>query len=269
MKNLAKSAFITMVALICYAGFATAQTISFDSPGNLGTLVNDLKGGSGGYGGGNAPNVPPPSHGGFNDYNSQGAHGGFNNHNGPGAHGGFNNYNGSGAHGGFNNYNSSGAHGGFNNHNGPGTHGGFNNHKGLAPLPGPWHSQSGQWHPNHNGHPDWDHNDWGNNHWNQHSPEYNDWWNNYNGWWAGSVHPFSMYRTVCTVTPGVSAKGFIVEQTMLSSGRATFYYYSALNSIISTSNQMNGVYSGGNGTPVFDSSRAPVQADHCFLAITQ
>ena len=78
-----------------------------------------------------------------------------------------------------------------------------------------------------------------------------------------------MYRTVCTVTPGVSAKGYIVEQARPFYGRATFYYYNLFNSIIGTSSPATGVYSGGNGTPVFDFYRVPSQADHCFLAITQ
>ncbi len=77
-----------------------------------------------------------------------------------------------------------------------------------------------------------------------------------------------MYRTVCDVVPGVSAKGFIVERTMPFNARATFFYYDAYNNIIRTSNPMNGVWAGGNGTPIFDFYQVP-QADHCFLAITQ
>ena len=82
-------------------------------------------------------------------------------------------------------------------------------------------------------------------------------------------HPYSQYRTVCEVVPGVSAKGFIVENTVPFYGKATFYYYDAFNNLISASNTANSVYSGGNGTPIFDFYQVPGQADRCFLAVTQ
>jgi hypothetical protein len=77
-----------------------------------------------------------------------------------------------------------------------------------------------------------------------------------------------MYRTTCEVVPGVSAKGYIIEQTQPFNGKATFYYYNAFNTIIGSSNSTDGVYRGGDGTPIFDFYQVP-QADHCFLAITQ
>jgi hypothetical protein len=98
--------------------------------------------------------------------------------------------------------------------------------------------------------------------------DHNDWWDHYNNWWGGNNHPFSLFRTVCDVVPGVSAKGFIIEQTPPINGKATFYYYDAFNNIIGASNGMNGVFRGGDGNPVFDFYQVP-RADHCFLAITQ
>jgi hypothetical protein len=304
MKNLTKSAFISTMALLCYASFATAQMVSLDSLGDVSTLVKDLKfggpGGFGGHGGGQVPPPSGPSHigGGFGDHNGPGDHGGFpggdhggfpgnhgGDHNGPGDHGGF-----PGDHGGF-----PGDHGGFpgdhgGDHNGPGDHGGFpGDHGGPGPnpwhpqpgpqpwnpqpqpwnpQPQPWHPQPGPqpWHPHQDGHPDWDHNDWNNNQWNHHDT--NGWWNNYDNWWNSSSHPFSLYRTACAVIPGVSAKGFIIEQTMPFNGIATFYFYDGFDQIIGASSPANGVYRGGDGTPVFDFYQVP-QADHCFLAITQ
>ena len=289
MKNLNKSAFIAVMALISYTGFATAQAVSFDAiSGNLGDLVKDLKaGGHGGPGGGfnhpPKPSAPAPHHGG----QGHGDNGG--NHNGPGYNNGHNNpgnHNGPGYNNGHNNP---------GNHNGPGNNNGWDNghngnngwnngHNGnnnghWNPQPGPWNPQPNpwnpgpqpgpaNWHPHHNGHPDWNNNDWSNNHWNQHGPNHNAWWNNYSFWWSNNVHPYSMYRTVCDVTPGASAKGYIVERTMPFYGRATFYYYNYFDSLISVSNTVSGVYSGGNGTPVFD-FRAPYGADRCFMAITQ
>jgi hypothetical protein len=88
-------------------------------------------------------------------------------------------------------------------------------------------------------------------------------------WWNNNSHPFSLYRTVCTVTPGMSAKGYIVERTMPFFGKATFYYYDNFEGLIGASNGANGVYTGGNGTPVFDFYQVPMRADSCFLAITQ
>ncbi len=291
MKKLNKSAFTAIMALVCYASFASAQAVSFDKPSDeLSKLVNDLKfGGPGGHGGPGGP-------GGFGDHGGPG---------GPGGHGGFNpnppapfNPGGHGDHGGP---------GGPGHHDGPGPQPGPW-HPQPGPQPGPWHPQPpmpfppqpgphpdpwhpqppmpfppqpgpqpwhpgpgpqpGPWQPHHGGHPDWDHNDWNNNHWNQHGPDHNGWWNDYNGWWNNNSHPYSMYRTVCDVVPGVSAKGFIVERTMPFNARATFFYYDAYNNIIRTSNPMNGVWAGGNGTPIFDFYQVP-QADHCFLAITQ
>ena len=287
MKNLSKKAFITTMALLCYAGFATAQVVSLDSLGDVSTLVNDLKfggpGGFGGHGGGQVPPPSGPSHGGgFGDHNGPGDHGGF-----PGDHGG--DHNGPGNHGGF-----PGDHGGF-----PGDHGGDYNgpgpnpwHPQPGPQPGPWHPQPDPWHPqpqpwhpqpgpqpqpwnpqpwhpHHDGHPDWNHNDWNNDQWNHHGQDHNDWWNNYDNWWNNSSsHPYSMYRTVCTVNPGVSAQGYIVEATSPFNGKATFYYYSGTDMIIGASAQSNGVFVGGNGTSIMDITQVP-QADHCFLAITQ
>ena len=51
-------------------------------------------------------------------------------------------------------------------------------------------------------------------------------------------------------------------------GIATFYFYDGFDQIIGASSPMNGVFAGGNGTPVFDFYQVP-QADHCFLAITK
>ena len=292
MHKFNKSAFIAAMTLLCYAGFATAQVVSFDSAGDLGSMVKELKfGGQGGHGG-NVPTPPTPS-----PFNGGG-------HNGPGGHngGGDNGHN----NGGWNNdHNNPGHNGGWNPQPGPGNH---NDHNGghndnwhpqpnpWNPQPGPWHPQPGpwnpgpqpgpwnpgpqpgpwnpgpqpgQWHPHHNGHPDWNNNDWANNHWNNHGNNHYDWWNSYNYWWSSSQHPYSMFRTVCDVNPGVSAKGFIVEQSLPFYGRATFYYYNAFDNLIGTSNPMSSVFSGGNGTPVFDFYQVPSQADHCFLAVTQ
>ena len=263
MKNLSKSAFITVLALVCYTGFATAQTVSFDKAGDISNLVNDLKfggpggpgghggpGGPGGHGGGFVPTPPPPS------FDHGGDHGG-----------GFD-------HG--------GDHGGPGHHDGPGPQPGPWHpqpgpqpdpwHPQPGPQPGPWHPQPGPqpgpWHPHNDGHPDWDHNDWNNNQWNHHDAFHNDWWNNYDIWWNSNSHPYSMYRTACTVIPGVSAKGYIIEQTMPFNGIATFYFYDAFDTIVGASSPTNGIYRGGDGTPVFDFYQVP-QADHCFMAITQ
>jgi len=160
--------------------------------------------------------------------------------------------------------------GGFGNqghgNNNPGNHNGPGNNNNWHPQPSPWNPQPnpshGQWHPHYSGHPDWNNNNWNNNHWNNHGPSHNI-------WWTGSVHPYSMYRTVCEVTPGISAKGYIVEQTMPFYGKATFYYYNVFNTLVGASNTANRVYSGGNGTPVFDFYQVPLQADHCFMGITR
>ena len=268
MKTLNKSAFIASLALLSYTGFATAQAVSFDNPGDLSKLVNDLKfPGHGGPGGGQFPN-PVPSHqdGGFGhqDHGNNGW-----DHNGPGHH------DGPGPQPGPWHPQPGPQPGPWGPQPGP-------RHPQPGPQPGPWGPQPdpwhpqpgpqpgpGQWHPHHDGHPDWDHNDWNNDQWNHHGPDHNGWWNNYDAWWASNAHPYSMYRTVCTVVPGVSAKGFIVEQTMPFNAKATFYYYNAYDTIIGASNPANGVYAGGNGTPVFDFYQVPQQADHCFLAITQ
>lgn len=263
MNKINKNAFTAALALVCYAGFATAQVVSFDSPGSdIGTIVKEIKfGGQGGHGGGHVPAPSAPTHVGGGFGNNHGNNGW--DHNGPGNHGGF--------------YNNNHGNNGWD-HNGPGNHNGPWNPQPdpWNPLPNPWQPapwqpgpQPGQWHPHHNGHPDWNNNNWGNNHWNNHGPAYNPWWNSYNYWWVNNFHPYSMYRTVCDVTAGVSAKGFIVEQTMPFYGKATFYYYNAFNSLVGTSSPTNGVYSGGNGTPVFDFYQVPRQAEHCFLAITQ
>jgi len=298
MKKFSKSAFLTTIALICYTGFATAQVVNFDKPSDL---VNDLKfggpggpGGHGGFGGGGQPhpNPPAPEHGGFNggDHNGPGHndHGGFNggDHNGPGHddHGGFN--------GGDHNGPGHDDHGGWNggDHNGPG------HHDGPGPIPGPWHPQpdpwhpqpgpwhpqpgpqpgpwhpgpgNNNWHPHQDGHPDWDHNDWGNNHWNHHDIGHNDWWNNYDYWWTASVHPYSLYRTVCNVLPGNSAKGFIVEETMPFNGTATFYYYNAFDTLLGSGIPASGMFRGGDGTPIMNYYQMPFAVDHCFMAITQ
>ena len=290
MKNLNKSAFIAVMALISYTGFATAQAVSFDAiSGNLGDLVKDLKaGGHGGPGGGFNHPPKPPAPAPHNGGQGHGDNGG--NHNGPGYNNGHNNpgnHNGPGNNNGWDNGHN-GNNGWNNGHNGN-NNGHWNPQPGPwnpqpnpwhpGPQPGPWNPQPNpwnpgpqpgpaNWHPHHNGHPDWNNNDWSNNHWNQHGPNHNAWWNNYSFWWSNNVHPYSMYRTVCDVTPGASAKGYIVERTMPFYGRATFYYYNYFDSLISVSNTVSGVYSGGNGTPVFD-FRAPYGADRCFMAITQ
>ncbi|HAH31538.1 MAG TPA: hypothetical protein DCL44_04405 [Elusimicrobia bacterium] len=295
MKKFSKGAFVATMALVCYAGFATAQVVSFDNQGgDLNTLVNDLK--FGGHGGG-----PGGGHGGPGGGNHGGPGGGQFNHVNPPApvpqnHGG--------------NHNGPGPQPGHGNHDGPGHHDGPGPQPGPwhpqpgpqpgpwhpqpgpqpgpwhpqpgpqpgpwhpqpGPQPGPWHPQPGPqpgpWHPHHGGHPDWNNNDWNNNHWNQHGQNHNDWWNNYNNWWSGNNHPYSLYRTVCDITPGISAKGFIVEKTMPFYGTATFYYYDVFGTIIRASNPVNSIYTGGNGTPIFDFYQVP-QADHCFMAITR
>ena len=267
MKKFSKGAFMATMTLICYAGFATAQTVSFDNAGDLGALINGLKfGGPGGPGGGQFNHVNPPvpvqPGGGFGHQD----HGfGPGNHDGPGPMPG-------------------------PWHPQPGPQPGPWNpqpgpqpgpwhpqpgpqpdpwHPQPGPLPGPWNPQPGPWQPHHNGHPDWNNNDWGNNHWNHHGPDFNGWWNNYDLWWVNNIHPYSVYRTVCDVTPGISAKGFIVEETMPFLGSATFYYYNAFDTLIGTRDYANSVYRGGDGTPIFDFYQVPSQAEHCFLGITR
>ena len=300
MKKTSTSAFISTMALICYTGFATAQVISFDNPGDLSTLVKELKApGHGGPGGGQQNNFPAPQHqnGGF----GQQDHGnnGPGNHNGPGPQPGqWQPQPGPGHHDG-----PGPQPGPWQPQPGPGHHDGPGpqpgpwqpqpgpgHHDGPGPQPGPWHPQPGPqpgpwqpqpgpwhpqpgpqpgpWQPHHGGHPNWDNNDWNNNNWNNHGPS-DAWWNDYYSWWNNNSHPYSIYRTVCDVAPGASAKGFIIERTMPFNARATFYYYDAYNTIIRTSNPMNSIFVGGNGTPVFDFYQVPLQADHCFLAITQ
>jgi len=308
MKISSKSAFIAAMALICYTGFAMAQAVSFDSKaGDLSNLVNDLKaGGHGGPGGGfnhvPTPPAPTPHNGGFGQpghggNNNPGNHsnpGGFGDHNGPGNNNDHGNngwdHNGPGNNDhGNNGWDHNGPGNNHNDHNGPGPQPWHPNPQPWNPGPQPWHPNpqpwnpqpqpwhpgpqptpwNPSWQPHHNGHPDWNNNNWGNNHWNNHGPEHSDWWNNYNGWWNSTAHPYSIYRTICDVTPGVSAKGYIVEQSLPFYGRSTFYYYNAFNTIIGTSNPTNGVFRGGDGTPVMDFYQVPYQADHCFLAITQ
>ena len=53
--------FTALIALICYAGFVSAQVVSFDNPGSLDTAVNDLKAGNhSGFGGGHSNQNPQP-----------------------------------------------------------------------------------------------------------------------------------------------------------------------------------------------------------------
>ena len=254
MKKFSKSAFVALLALVCYAGFVSAQVVSFDNSGDFGSLVSELKAGNKpGFGGGHGNQNPhpspfqPPHNGGSGQGNHNGPQPGPGNHNNPG-------------------HNNGPFNPGHNNpgHNDPGPW-----HPG--PQPQPWNPgpQPGQWHPHHNGHPDWNNNDWNNNHWNSHGPSHNTWWGNYDWWWMNNNHPYSQYRTVCEVTPGVSAKGFIIEKTMPFYGKATFYYYDIFNNLITASNTASSVYSGGNGTPIFDFYQVPNRADRCFLSVTR